>query len=101
MQWQQYLADNKFTEYVAVWCYLIKKGGGMKLCQELYACEEDAPAMYGHATTGPEHNMTLQIKRAFKDNMPREGYRGHFFSFVQTSLPFTNKQVAAEVKKYL
>ncbi len=101
MQWQTHLANEKFTEYTLYWQWLMKRADGMKLCEELYACEDDAPGMYGFATTGPEHNLALQVKRAFKDNMPREGYGGHFFSFVQTSLPFTNKQVAAEVKKYL
>lgn len=95
MQWQQYLADNKFTEYTMYWQFLMTLGNGMSLCQELYACEETAPAMYGYATTGPEHNLKLQVKRSFNDNDK------HYFSFVQTSLPFSNKEVAAEVRKYL
>lgn len=95
MKWQQFLADNKFTEYTTYWQYLMKLGGGMKLCEELYACEEGAPAMYGFATTGPEHNLTLQVKRSFREN------ENYYFSFVQTSLPFSNKQVATEVRKYL
>lgn len=91
MQWQLHLANNKFTEYCTYWIYLMKLG----VHTQEYACEDDAPCLYNYATTGPEHNLALQVKKSFIDN------KNHFFSFVQTSLPITNKQVLAEVRKYV
>lgn len=91
MSWQSHLANNKFTEYCLYWIYLMKLG----VHSLEYACEQDAPSLYGHATTGPEHTLSVQVKKSFKDN------GNYWFSFVQTSLPLSNAQVATEVKKYI
>lgn len=91
MQWQQHLANNKFTEYCTYWIYLMKLGAHT----EEYACDDDAPCLYNHATTGPEHDLRLQVKRSFTDNA------NSYFSFVQTSLPFSNKQVIDEIRRYM
>lgn len=91
MKWQQHLADNKFTEYCLYWIYLMNKG----VHTLEYACEDDAPALYGYATTGPEHKLKPQVAKSFKDNT------NYFFSFVQSSLPHTIDAVEKEVLSYI
>jgi hypothetical protein len=91
MQWQESLAANKFTEYCMYWTYLRKVGKH----EALYACESEAPAVYGYPTSGPEHDLKAQVKRSFEENS------GYHFSFVQSSLPFSTEQVAQEVLRYL
>jgi hypothetical protein len=91
MKWQEYLAENKYTEYCLYWIYLIKT----HRCHEVYASDADAPQVYGYPTSGPEHNLEEQVKKSFMNN------EQHYFSFVQSSLQFTVPQVEAVVEALL
>jgi hypothetical protein len=92
MKWQEYLANNKFTEYCMYWTYLRNKNQHT----ELYACEEaGAPQLYGNPTSGQEHILTSQVEKSFKENT------NYWFSFVQSSLPYTNSEVQQEVMRHV
>lgn len=90
MQWQKALAEHKYTEYCLYWIYLIDKG----LASDLYALEH-APSVYGAATTGPEHKMAENVATSFTQN------RDFWFSFVQSSLPYSVAEVEKEIQKHL
>lgn len=91
MKWQEVLANHKFTEYTLYTMFLRKHN----LFNMLYAIEEDAPALYGHVTSGPEHDLATQVKLSFEQN------DRHFFSFVQSSLPIDVATVEKTVGPYL
>lgn len=91
MKWQEYLAENKFTEYCLYWTYLIQRDEREKW----YAVDGEAAPLYACPTTGPEHDMPTQVCKSFG----RE--TSHFFSFVQSSLPHTVDDVEEQILKYL
>lgn len=89
-KWQLHLYNNKYTEYCLYWIWLIKH----KQAHDLYAIESPT-SVYGYATTGDEHDMSLQIMKSFRNN------KNHWFSFVQSSLSHTVDDIYGQVKKYI
>lgn len=92
MKWQEYLADHKFTEYCMYWSYLIKKGDSER--ERHYACD-NTKQLFGFATTGPEHDMPLQVHKSFTEN------QNFYFSFVQSSLSHIVQDVEEQIMKHL
>lgn len=90
MQWQKALAENKYTEYCLYWIYLIDK----EMASTLYALEDDAPQLYGSATTGPEHKMVENVATSFKQNDK------FWFSFVQSSLEYSVSEIEAAISQH-
>lgn len=88
-KWQLYLYQNKYTEYCLYWIWLIKH----KKAHELYAIYSKT-SLYGHATTGTEHDLSTQVALSFKDNTHQ------WFSFVQSSLPHSVNDILAIVKSH-
>jgi hypothetical protein len=91
MVWQERLAELKFTEYCVYWTYLRDKA----LHDTMYYCDEDGYSLYGYPTSGQEHDLKEQVRKSFQEN------DGHFFSFVQSSRPYTVCEVEQEVLSYL
>lgn len=86
-KWQLHIYQNKYTEYCLYWIWLMKQ----EKVHELYAV--DSPlALYGHATTGTEHDLGEQVMLSFKNN------KYYWFSFVQSSLPYAVNDIYAKVK---
>jgi hypothetical protein len=89
-KWQVFLAEHKYTEYCLYWIWLLQRNKA----SELYAI--DSPlSLYGHATTGDEHDLSSQVQKSFEDN------QNFWFSFVQTSLPHSVDQVEKTVRRFL
>jgi len=89
--WQKAIVDNKYTEYCVYWIFLLMR----KETDKFYATGADAPPLYDAATTGAEHDLSTQMREAFRPG------GNHIFSFVQTSLPVSTDAVLAEIKKYV
>lgn len=80
--WQIYLANHKYTEYCLYWIWLIKHDQ-----TEVYYDTQSKHKLYGHATTGSEHSLRRQVELSFEDNA------NHWFSFVQSSLPHSVREI--------
>lgn len=92
-RWQVFLANNKYTEYLIYFEWLLINNNKHTT---LYATPAETPVeLFGYATTGPEHDMAERVRLAFTDNA------NFYFSFVQSSLETPVTKVKDEVLKYI
>lgn len=89
--WQKALHLNKYTEYALMASWLLKQ----RRMEEVYAVDANA-MVYDYAVTSTDVQMHVMIAKAFSKS--RTGPTPFYFSFVQSSLPYSWRQVRDAVQ---